>query len=67
MQNIKPLSPALTTENKLETIKTLADAGQLAKQVFLKVSGREVSSLDHMDDSLDSLVMSSLNKHIAGK
>lgn len=66
MQNIKPLSTALTQENKLETVKTLADAGQLAKCVFLKISGREISSLDHMDDSLDTLIMSSINKHIAG-
>lgn len=67
MSLINPLNPAATNESKFETIVVLANAAQLSKLVFMEVSGREISSLDHMDESVDTLILSSINKHLAGK
>lgn len=56
----------MRTNTKLETVSTFANAIQLVKAVFNHISGSEISSLDHTDDALESLIAASINKHLSG-
>lgn len=62
-----PNQPAITPQTQLETAATLANAIGLTQKIFLKISGREISNLDHHDQSINTLIASSINKHISGK
>lgn len=64
--SINPNAVIITPEKQLETVSTLANSILLIKCVFLKVSGREISNLDHHESDVDDLIAANINKHIAG-
>lgn len=55
---------APTAQSKLETVAVLANATQLVKAIFQEISGNEISTLDHSDESLEILIATSLNQEI---
>lgn len=62
-----PYDHAISPQTQLETSSTLANAIGLARIIFDKVAGREISNLEHHDSSVDDLIAANINKHIASK
>lgn len=62
-----PNATSMTAQAQLETTATLANAILLTKLIFLNVSGREISNLDHHESDVDDLIAASINKHIASR
>ncbi len=62
-----PNTPIPTVESQLESTATIANAILLTKLIFMGVSGREISNLEHLDTNVDDLIAANINKQIASK
>lgn len=67
MQHLNGDAPQTSINTQMETTSTLANAIQLAALVFEKVSGREISNLEHHDSSVGSLIAAAINQNISGQ
>ncbi len=64
---VNPNAGTMSPQTQLETASTLANAIGLTRMIFTKISGREISNLDHHDSDVDDLIAASINKHLSGK
>lgn len=65
--HVNPNAGTMSQQTQLETTATLANAIGLTEMIFNKISGREISNLDHHDTGISDLIAASINKHISGK